>query len=69
MLADGLEHVEFMTAFATFKFIGRHFTAPPQIVGISEYYVGPGVAISAAHGRIALHVSGNHVGIASAQRS
>ena len=28
MLADGLKHVEFMTAFVTFKFIGRHVTVP-----------------------------------------
>ena len=35
MLADGLKHVEFMTAFTTFKFIGRHVTVPLGIFGAS----------------------------------
>jgi len=35
MLTDGLEHVEFMTAFIAFKFIGRHVTVPLQIGPIS----------------------------------
>ncbi len=34
MLTDGLEHVEFMTAFIAFKFIGRHVTVPLMFVRI-----------------------------------
>ena len=36
MLADGFQHVEFMTAFVTFKSIASHVTVPVRIFGSSS---------------------------------